>query len=131
MTFRTSPRRIGFGRDGDGGHDRVAGVIRMQIDAGESFGCEVLRDVVGIAEQATQVEPGRVVDVLPGRLAQEWLRVDGAVLSGGVQLEDLGLRGLGHAVEAAVHGEGEDDLAVVGLPVVAPEEIGDRLSSIA
>jgi hypothetical protein len=32
---------------------------------------------------------------------------------------------LEHAVEAAQHGEGQDDLAVLGLLVVAAEEVGD------
>ncbi len=36
------------------------------------------------------------------------------------------LGGLEHAVEAAQHGEGQDHLAVLGLLVVAPQQVGDR-----
>ena len=41
-------------------------------------------------------------------------------------VEDLLLGGLEHAVEAPQHGEGEDDAPVLGLLVVAPQQVGDR-----
>ena len=44
----------------------------------------------------------------------------------GVQLsQDGGLGGFEHAIEAAQHREGQDDLAVFGLLVVAAQEVGN------
>jgi hypothetical protein len=62
----------------------------------------------------------------PFRVA-DGIGVGRPVLSGGVQLEDLGRRGIERAVVAAEQCEGQGDLAVVGLPVVASLEIADRL----
>jgi hypothetical protein len=60
------------------------------------------------------------------RLAQQERLGVHAQLGLGFQLgQHGGLGGFEHAVEAAQHGEGQDDLAVVGLLVVATEEVGD------
>ena len=44
----------------------------------------------------------------------------------GVPVEHRLLGRLQHAVQAAQHGQRQDDLAVLGLLVVAPQQVGDR-----
>ncbi len=88
-------------------------------------GAQVLADVVLVAHQLLQVERRGVVEVAAGLLQQERLRVHPGRLALGQLLQHRRLGGLQHAVEAAQDGEGEDDLAVLGLLVVAAQEVGD------
>ena len=48
-----------------------------------------------------------------------------ALLRGGILGQHGRLGGLQHAIQAAQHGEGQDDLAVFGLLVVAAQQVGD------
>jgi len=63
--------------------------------------------------------------VLAGLLQQERLGVDAGLLADGEFGEDRALGGLEDAVETAEDREGEDDLAVLLLLVVAAQEVGD------
>lgn len=88
---------------------------------------EVASDVGGVVEQPAKVERRGVVDVEPTRRSAED-RVEvgdsaGVLLVGG---EDGGLGGFEHAVEAAEDDERQDHPAVLGLLIVAAEEVGDR-----
>jgi hypothetical protein len=93
---------------------------------GLQISAQVLGDAVLPAHQRLQVELRRVVEVLPGLAQQEGLGVQPCLLAHGQLGEHGRLGGFQHAVEAPQDGEREDDLAVVGLPIVAAQEIGDR-----
>ena len=69
---------------------------------------------------------GRVVEALPGLAQEERLGIEPGLLLVGELRQHGRLGRLQHAIEPAQHGEGQDDLAVVGLLVVAAQEIGDR-----
>ena len=82
-------------------------------------GLQVAAHVGCVAQQALQVHRRGVEEAVAGLALQEWLRVQPGF---GAQLElgkHLGLGGREHAVEPAQHGEGQDNLAVVGRLVVA------------
>ena len=83
-----------------------------------------VRDVVCITQEFFQVQRGAVVEALAGCAQQELLRVDACFLAGGQLGQHGGFGGLEHAVQAAQHGEGQDDFAVVGLLVVATQQVG-------
>jgi hypothetical protein len=98
----------------------VAGGRREALDVG----VEVLAQVVLVAA-VCEVQRRGVVEALPGLAQQEGVGAD-AGLGLGVELGEHRRLGAGqHAVEAAQHREGQDDLAVLGLFVVAAEEVGD------
>lgn len=88
-------------------------------------GVEVLADVILVAQQAGQIQLGRVVEALPG-LAQQEMLVPRHVLLGGVFGQHGGLGTFQHAVQAAQNREGQDDAAVFGLLVVAAQQVGHR-----
>ncbi len=102
--------------------DDVAGVGREAVDVAHEVG----GDVRGVGQQALEVELRGVVEALAAGLEQHALPEGlGAVLEavGGVE---HGLPcGSEHLVEAAEHGEGQDDPAVLGLLVVAAKDVGD------
>ena len=79
----------------------------------------------GVVEEAREVERGGVVEALPGHRAEHGLYVVDLAPELRRSGEDGLLGRLQHAVEAAKDGQREDDLAVLGLLVVAPEQIGD------
>jgi hypothetical protein len=87
---------------------------------------EVVGQVVRGGDQRGEVEPGGVVELLAGLLLEDRVEVvvPARQLRGPVEHGLLG--GLEHAVQAAQHGEGEDHLAVLGLLVVAAQQVGDR-----
>jgi hypothetical protein len=87
---------------------------------------EILGNVVLITHELAHIERGHIGEALP-RLAQdERLRVQPGLLLLDVFGEHRSLGRLQDAVQAAQHGERQDDLAVVGLLIVTAEEIGDR-----
>jgi hypothetical protein len=88
-------------------------------------GAQVLADVVLVAHQLLQVERRRVVEELARTCEQERLGVEPGLGRARLLGQHGGLGRLEHAVEAAQHGERQDDLAVLGLLVVAAEEVGD------
>jgi hypothetical protein len=102
--------------------EHVAGRSR---EAGDVV-LEVVRQVVGGGDQCGEVEPRGVVELLAGLLLEDRVEVVDLArqLRGPVEHGLLG--GLERAVQAAQHGEGEDHLAVLGLLVVAAQQVGDR-----
>jgi hypothetical protein len=99
----------------------VAHLGRERLDVA----AQVLGDVRLVSHQLLQVEGGRVVEVLARLLEKERSGIEASL---GPQREFMQNRLLGrlqHAVEAAEHGERENDLAVVGLLVVAAEQVRD------
>ena len=89
-------------------------------------GAEVFADVVLIAHQLLQVERRRVVEELAGFPQEErlgiQLRPSGLAAS---SASTAGLVGFEDAIETPQHRERQDDLAVLGLLVVAAQEVGD------
>ncbi len=67
-----------------------------------------------------------VVELLAGHRAQYRLDVLDVALDPGVALDDLGLGGVEDTVEPPQHGQRQDDLPVLGLLVVAPQQVGNR-----
>ena len=88
-------------------------------------GAQVLADVVLVAHELLQVERRGVVEELAGLAQQEGLGIQAGRLAGFLLGQHGGLGGFQHAIQAAQHGEGQDDLAVFGLLVVAAQEVGD------
>jgi hypothetical protein len=73
-----------------------------------------------------EVELGDAVERHAGDAAQDRIEVlNLAALHALVLRQDLGLRTLEDAVQAAQHGHGKDDLPVVGLLVVATQQVRD------
>src|SRR5579862_9433380 len=78
-----------------------------------------------IAQQLLHVERRRVEEQLARLPQQERLRVHARLFSCGQFRQHRGLGGLQHAVQPSQHGERQDDLAVLGLLVVAAQQICD------
>jgi hypothetical protein len=81
--------------------------------------------VVLVAEQLGEIQRARVVEALPRLAKQEGLGVE-AGPGLGIELGQHG--GLGRrqrAVQPAQHREGQDDVAVLALLVVAAQRVGD------
>jgi hypothetical protein len=89
-------------------------------------GSQVLADVVLVAHQLLEVERRRVVEELAGLAQQEGFRVQPGCLAGLLLGKDSDLGRFQHAVEAPQHGEGQNDLAILRLLVVAAQKISDR-----
>lgn len=87
---------------------------------------QVLADVLLVGQQARQGEFTGVVKGLLALALEERVQVDATFLALLELSQDLGFRALQHAVKAPQESEGKDDLAVVRLLVVAPEQVGDR-----
>ena len=111
---------VDLGREAEPLED-VAHGGRERLNIGE----EVLADVVLIAHQLAHVHGRGVVEALAGGAQQERVGVQLRFLFGGELRKHLGLGWLQDAVQTTQHREGQDDLAVVGLLVVAPQKIGD------
>ena len=88
-------------------------------------GAQVFADVVLVAHELLQVERRGVVEELAGLAQQEGLGIQAGRLAGFLLGQHGGLGGFQHAIQAAQDGEGQDDLAVFGLLVVAAQEVGD------
>ena len=102
--------------------ENVADVGREALHIGR----QVLAHVVLVADELLQVEGGRVVEALPGLAQEERLRVEPGLLLVRQLRQHRRLGRLQHAIETAQHGEGQNDLAVVRLLVVAAQKVGDR-----
>lgn len=100
----------------------VPHVRREALDVG----IEVLADVVLVAHELAHVEGRDVVEGLASLAEHERLRVEPLGRLGRMFRQDGILRRLQHTIEPPQDGEGEDDLAVVGLLVVASKEVCDR-----
>ena len=94
---------------------------RKRLDVG----AQVLADVVLVAHQLFQVERRGVVEELAADFEEERLGIQAGRLAFRFFRQDRRLAGFQQAVEPPQHGEGKDDLAVLRLLVVAPEQIGD------
>ena len=94
---------------------------RERLHVGE----QVFADVVLVAHQLLHVQRRRVVEELARLAQQERLRVQPGLFSRRQLGQHGGLGRLQHAIQPPQHGEGQDDLAVFGLLVVAAQEIGD------
>lgn len=92
---------------------------------GLDVSAQVLGDVVLVADQGFQVERRGVVEVLPRDAQQEGRRVEASLLAHFLFEQDTELGRFENTVEAAQDGEGEDDLAVLGLLVVAAQHVGN------
>jgi hypothetical protein len=80
---------------------------------------EILGNVVLIAHELAHVERRHVGEALSGLAKDERLRVQPGGLLLGVLGKDRPLGGLQNAVQTPQDGEGQDDLAVIRLLVVA------------
>ena len=80
---------------------------------------------LGVGQQARQVENRGVVEGLLAFALEKDIQADPGVLALLVLGENVLFGGLQHAFQAAQEREGEDDLSVVGLLVIAPQEVGD------
>ena len=89
------------------------------------IGGEVGGDVVLVAHQLAHVERRGVHEGVAGDAQQERLGVHPGGFPLGLLREHGRLGGSQHAVQAAQHGERQDDLAVLRGLEVAPEEVGD------
>src|SRR5207237_962093 len=99
----------------------VPHVRRERVDVREQVG----RDVVGVAPDRLEVQLVRVVEQLSRGTLQKWFEhhpCPGPLPHLG---QHLGFRGRQYAVEAAEHREGKYDLPVLGLLIVAAEQVGD------
>ncbi len=109
--------------------------LRVEVEAledvpgrgGEALevGVQVLPDVVLVAQKLAEVERTRVVEALTGLAQQEGVGVQAGAGFGLVLGQHRGLRGFEHAVQPAKDREGQDDAAVLGLLVVAAQQVGD------
>ena len=82
--------------------------------------------MVLVTHELLQVERRGVEEALATDAQEEGLRVDAKWLAAGQLGQDGLLGGCKDTVEAAQHGEREDDAAILGLLVVATEEVGHR-----
>ncbi len=117
--------RLGEPVDLDGEFEALENVAHVGRKA-LHIGRQMRPDVVLVADQLAQVEGGRVVEALAGLAQQERLGVQPGLLLVRELRQHRRLGRLQHAIETAEHGEGQDDLAVVGLLVVAAQKVGDR-----
>ena len=102
--------------------DDVAGLV---VEGGDP-GPEVAGDLGRVGEDLLEGQRAGVVDLDAGDRLEDRADVLDAALEGREAGEDLLLRGLEDAVEPAQHDERQDDPPVLGLLVVAPEQVGDR-----
>ncbi len=99
----------------------IAGVGREVAEVGD----QVLADMLLVGEQARQGEAADVVEGLLALATQEDVDVHAFLGPLRVLRDHRVLGRLEDAVQPPQEGEGEDDLAVVGLLVVTPEKVGD------
>ena len=87
---------------------------------------EMRPDVVLVADQLRQVQDRRVVKALPGLAQQKRLGIESDRLLRLQLRQHRRLGRLQNAIEAAENGERQDDLAVIGLLVIAAQQVRDR-----
>jgi len=100
----------------------VADVGRKGLDVVVKVG----PDVVLIAHQLFHVERRDVVEGLPCLAQKEGDRIDPLGGSGGMFGKDRILGRRKDAVEAAQDGQGQDDLGIIRLLVIAAQQVSDR-----
>jgi hypothetical protein len=100
----------------------VADFGREGLHVGE----KVLPDVVLVPHQPAHIHGRGVVETLARRAQQERLGVEPGLGLVGELGQHRRLGRLQHAVQTPQHRERQDHLAVVRLPVVAPQQVGDR-----
>jgi len=88
-------------------------------------GRKIRADVILIAHETREVERCGVREGHAGYAREEGLGVEALGLTFCLLREDLRLGRRQHAIEAAQHGEGQDDAAVFGRLVVASQQISD------
>ena len=102
--------------------DDVAG---LGVEGGDP-GAQVAGDLGRVGEDLLEGQGRGVVDLDAGDRLEDRADVLDAALEGREAVEDLVLRRLEDAVEPAQHDERQDDPPVLGLLVVAPQQVGDR-----
>ena len=102
--------------------EHVLGVFRKLAQVGHP----VLANVLLACQQAAECEFAGAVKGLFALGLQVRVQVDASFLALGVPGLNVGFCAFKHAVQTPQQGEGEDDFAVTGLLVIAPEEVGDR-----
>ena len=100
----------------------VAGVGTEAVDVSDEVGL----DVGGVGQQFFEVERRGVIEILPGLAEQERSQRQREMFALLVFFQHRGLGVFQHAVQPAQQGERQDHLTVVGLLVIAAQEIGDR-----
>jgi hypothetical protein len=88
------------------------------------IGPQVFANMVLVAHELFKVKGGGVVEQLAGFTQQEWLGVEARRFAGGFLCQYGSFGKFQHAVQAAQHGEREDDFAVFRLLVVAAQQVG-------
>jgi hypothetical protein len=101
--------------------DDVAGV---GVEGGNP-GAQVAGDLGRVGEDAAEGQRAGVVGLDAGRGLQDGVDVLDSAGEGLRAGEDLGLGGLEDTVEPAEQDEGQDDAAVLGLLLVAAQQVGD------
>ena len=97
----------------------VADGWRKRLDVGE----EVFADVVLVADQLPHIHRRGVAEARSRFPEQKRFRRPARLLLGSALSQDGFLGGLQDAIQAAQHGEGQDDFAVIRLLVVAAQEV--------
>ena len=108
--------------------------LGVEIEAGEDVahgwregldvGAQILADVVLVAHELFQVQGRGIVKELAGLFEEEWLGIELGLGALGQLRQHAPFGRLQDAIQAPQHGEGQDDLAVVGLLVVATQQVG-------
>jgi len=93
---------------------------------GLQVGTQVFADVVLVTHELFQVQGGGVVEELAGLTQQKWFGVQTGFFTQSLFSQHLGLGRLQHAVQTAQYGEGQDDLAVLGLLEITAQQVSDR-----
>ena len=102
----------------------VDDVARRWAEPGD-VGPQVAGDLARVVEETAEVERARCCRTArPATACKHRLDVLDLALQRSWPVQHRGLGWLQDAVEAADDGERQDDLAVLGLLVVAPEEVG-------
>jgi hypothetical protein len=115
-----------LGKPVDLGHkveslEDIADRGREALNVGE----KVLSDIVLIAHELAHIERRHIGEALPGFAQDERLRVQPRLLLLSVFAQHGPLGGFQNAVQTPENSEGQDDLAIVGLLVVAAQKVRD------
>jgi len=79
-----------------------------------------------MADELFQVQDGRIVEALPGLAQEKRFGIEPRLLLVGQLRQHHRLSRLKDAIETAQNGERQDDLAVIGLLVVAAQKVRYR-----